>query len=114
MLILKGVTGDFIGHSAQVFILKGVKWGREAVERWKARREFDSMYTKQSITKCRYCQYQFTNVLKIKDLEQERSGEEGEKKRGKAKLETRKQKLEMGEKKKQIPPPRRFGMTSVG
>ena len=41
-------------------------------------------------------------------------GEEGVEKRGKAKLETRKQKLEMGEKKKQIPPPRRFGMTSVG
>ena len=58
VFILKGVTGDFIGHSAQVFILKGVKWGREAVERWKVRREFDSMYTRQSITKCRYCQYQ--------------------------------------------------------
>ena len=89
MFILKGVTGDFIGHSAQVLILKGVKWGREAVERWKVRREFDSMYTKQTITKCGYCQCQFTNVLKIKDLEQERSGEEGAEKRGKAKLETR-------------------------
>ena len=78
MFILKGVTSDFIGHSAQVLILKGVKRGCEAVERWKVRREFDSIYTRQSITKCRYCQYQFTNVLKIKDLEQERSGEEGE------------------------------------
>ena len=73
MFILKGVTGDFIGHSAQVFILKGVKWGREAVERWKVRREFDPVYTRQSITKCGYCQCQFTNVLKIKDLEQERN-----------------------------------------
>ena len=63
-----------------MLILKGVKWGRETVERWKVRREFDSMYTRQNITKYRYCQYQFTMLLITTKLYR-RHGEEGEERR---------------------------------